>query len=99
MTIKIVTAIAVAASVLAMSSVAEAGGKRHGFNSSDSFQTVGHKRHGKRRHSKRHFHFSDHFYDGHRPYRTCRRLKRKAYYTGSRYWWKKYRRCASRYAY
>ncbi|MGI9355043.1 MAG: hypothetical protein ACR2PF_07780 [Rhizobiaceae bacterium] len=46
MTTKIVSEIAVTASVLAMSSIAEAGSKRCRFNASDSFQTMGHKRHG-----------------------------------------------------
>lgn len=96
MTMKIVTAIAVAASVLVMSNAAEAGGKRNGIHASDSFHSVQHKRHHKRGGFKRHFYF-DHY--GYNPGHACRRLKRKAYYTGSRYWWKRYRHCMNRYYY
>ena len=55
-----------------------------------------HKRHNRKhrhnRHVGGHF-FFDHDLHGDYPYRSCRRLKRKAYYTGSHYWWKKYRIC------
>lgn len=38
------------------------------------------------------------FTDGdYRPYRKCSWMKRKARRTGRRYWWKRYRRCKSRY--
>lgn len=81
MTMKTVTAIALAASVLAMSGAAEAGGKKRHFK---------HGGHGI------HFIFDQDYY-GHKPRRSCRWLKRKAYYSGSRYWWKRYRRCVNRY--
>ena len=49
-------------------------------------------RHGHRRHIGGHFYFDHGYYD--RPfYRSCRHLKRKAYRTGFRYWWKRYRNC------
>ncbi|MEM9331677.1 MAG: hypothetical protein AAGA53_10145 [Pseudomonadota bacterium] len=81
MTRKIITAVAVAASVLATVSVAEAGGKNKG----------------------RHFggkHFYGHVwhdYYGHRPVHNCRYFLKKAQYTGSPYWFKKYRRCINVY--
>ena len=100
MTLKILTAIAVATGVLAMSNAAEAGGKkRHGFHGHDHVKSVQHKRHHKhRRYNRRDRHFSIDFGNYHYPsVHSCRRLKKKAYYTGSRYWWKKYQRCINRY--
>ncbi|MEM7301316.1 MAG: hypothetical protein AAF468_09560 [Pseudomonadota bacterium] len=46
-----------------------------------------------------HGHYHGHVYRPHygSPYRACRWLKRKARYTGSRYWWKRYRRCIRAY--
>ena len=48
---------------------------------------------GGRRHRHRHFRF--HGYWDHYPvyYHGCYWLKKKAYRTGSRYWWKRYKRC------
>ena len=80
MTIKILTAVTVAASVLAGASVAEAGNKRHGYG------------HGN--------HHNNHYWGGYYEYEptyNCRYFFRKARHTGSRYWWKKYNRCISRY--
>lgn len=81
MTIKTVTALAVAASVLALSTAAEAGNKSHGRhygNGHIQFFWGGH----------RHF---DHIFESPR----CRYFFRKARRTGHRHWWKKYRRCIS----
>ncbi len=36
------------------------------------------------------------YYHGHRRYRPCRWLKRRARITGSPYWWRRYERCMSR---
>ena len=99
MTMKIITAIAVASSVLVMSNVAEAGSRAPGVYGGEFVQKIGHKRHRKHRHAK-HGLFYDHgYYYGHNPYRACRWLKRKARYTGSHYWWKRYQRCMDRYFY
>ena len=78
---KIITAFALAASVLATASVAEAGGKHKGG-----------------RHIGKHFHGHIwHDYNHYRPYRGCNRFLKKAKYTGSQYWFNKYRRCIGYY--
>lgn len=79
---KTVTAIAVAASVLALSTTAEAGGKRHSRhfgNNHIHFSWGGH---------------NDYDHDFTTTPR-CRYFFRKARHTGKRFWWKKYRRCIS----
>ena len=58
----------------------------------------GHGHHNRHRHAGGHF-FFDYDYYGDHAYRSCRYLKRKARYSGSRYWWKKYRRCMNRHYY
>lgn len=81
MTLKLITALTVAASVLASVSIAEAGGKHKG-------------RHG----GGKHFHGHVwHDYNDYRPYHNCRYYLKKARYTGSHYWFKKYRRCIGYY--
>ncbi|MEP0943836.1 MAG: hypothetical protein ABJH63_07700 [Rhizobiaceae bacterium] len=106
---KLITVIAVAASVLIMPNVSAAAGtfsNAQAFN--DSAQVIqiketrqrnrGRARHNRkhnRKHSRHvggHF-FFDHDYHGGYAHHSCRRLERKAYRTGSRYWWNKYRFC------
>ncbi len=82
MNTKTVTALAVAASVLALSTAAEAGGKRHGRHFGNNhiyFSWGGHRDY-------------DHDF---RSSPRCRYFFRKARRTGHRHWWKKYRRCIS----
>ncbi|HUS97341.1 MAG TPA: hypothetical protein VMX97_11420 [Hyphomicrobiaceae bacterium] len=53
------------------------------------------------KHFKKHKHFGIYLNIGgpgfagsyHRPYRSCGWLRKKARWTGSHYWWRKYRRC------
>ena len=78
MTRKIITTLALVASIMATVSVAEAGGKKKG----------------------RHFHghhFHGHVWHDYRPYHGCRHFLKKARYTGSPYWFNKYRRCIGYY--
>ncbi|MGI9350930.1 MAG: hypothetical protein ACR2O3_05155 [Rhizobiaceae bacterium] len=86
MTFKILKVFAVAASVLAVSSASEAGGKRHGS---------GYNKHGYGYHVRPY----DYGHGGYGYYQpeNCHYYFRKARYTGSHHWWKKYRRCISRY--
>ncbi len=106
---KLAAAIAVAAGVLIMPNMAQANGVVSNLQSISNIGQVhqiknnGHHNHRRARHNrhKKHRHFGGHFYFGHdyygRPsYHSCRRLKRRAYATGSRYWWKRYRRCMNR---
>ncbi|MEM7299611.1 MAG: hypothetical protein AAF468_00895 [Pseudomonadota bacterium] len=85
------TALAVAASLMVgavgsvtTSTAAEAG----------SVVKVHFKKKGRHFHRHRHFGYHHGYYN---PYRQCRWLKRKARRTGSRYWWREYRICMSRY--
>lgn len=88
MTLKILTAVALATTVFAVSTAAEAG-KRHGG---------GIKKH-RNFHHGGHIRFHDHWDGGYGYYEpaNCHYFFRKARHTGSRYWWKKYRICISRY--
>ena len=45
----------------------------------------------------RHFHHWDSWH--YRPHRGCHWLKRKARWSGKRYWWKRYYRCRASYYY
>ena len=107
---RLITAIAVAAGILIMPNVAQAAGTFSSVASTDNpgqvLQIKETRRHNsgrQRKHrSNRHnrhaggnFHFGSDYYDGH-VYRSCRFLKRKARYSGSRYWWNKYRNCMDR---
>ncbi len=103
MTTKIVTAIVLAASVLVVSSAAEAGQRRHGGHKVERHNKHFNKHNRHNRHdrwNKHRRHHNGHFgiYFGYEdPYELCAYYKRKAYHTGSRYWWKKYKRCIRRY--
>ena len=91
---------------VALSTTASAGttGGAQGFQNADLVIKVGHK-HRKRfkrfRRHKRHFHghwnygygFNNHGYGFH----GCGYFYRKAKWTGSRYWWRKYNRCVRYY--
>lgn len=91
MKIKIITLAAVAVSILAGATVAEAGGKRKGF----------HKPHkGHYGHNQRHGYHNRHNWHGGYYYTSgngCNYVFRKARRTGSPYWWNEYERCISRY--
>ena len=81
MTRKMITALTVAAGVMATVSVAEAGGKHKG-----------------RYIANKHIHGHVwHDYHDYRPVYNCRYFRIKARYTGSPYWYKKYRRCIGHY--
>lgn len=98
---KFITTIAVAAGILIAPNVAQAAGTFSNVKAiNDAGQVIQVKQ--SRRHNRRHHNrhaggrfFFDHNFHGDYPYRSCSRLKRKAFYTGSNYWWKKYRRCMS----
>lgn len=108
----IVAAIAIAAGVLMAPNGAQAAGpignQQALFEANQVVQIKQTRRH-KKRHVRKHRHrnhrhVGGHFFFGHgyhdRPYyRSCRFLKRKAYRTGSRYYWRKYRNCMDRYYY
>ncbi len=108
----IVAAIAIATSILIAPNGAQAGGligsqqslttlnqvqqvKQSRRHKKRNFRHNRHNRHRNHRHAGGNYFFGGHYFDGH-SYRTCRRLKRKAYHTGSRYWWNKYHRCMDR---
>jgi hypothetical protein len=104
---KLITAIAVATGVLIMPNTSLAAGLVGAMASVENAGQIiqiketrrrkpgrsrnqRHNRHN--RNAGGHFYFGPDFFDGH-IYRACRQLKRKARYTGSRYWWNQYRRC------
>lgn len=84
MTRKILTAVTLAATVLASASVAEAGkrGGKHFHGGHGGGYGYGHG-------------WND--YHGYEPAYSCHYYFKKLRYTGSPYWLKKYRRCISRY--
>ncbi|MEP1208156.1 MAG: hypothetical protein ABJM29_00330 [Rhizobiaceae bacterium] len=105
----IVAAIAITAGVLIAPMNAQAAGpigNQQALTETSQVQQIKQShRHKKRifrkKHRRGHRHVGGHFFFGHdyhdRPYyRSCRYLKRKAYRTGSRHWWRKYRRCMDR---
>lgn len=65
-------------------------------------QSAGNGGHVQKAGFKHRFKFKRHFFFHHKRHRggyggRCHWLKKKAHYTGSRYWWKKYKRCMYRY--
>jgi len=88
MNAKTVAALVLTASTLLGAVSAEAGNKGEHHNQSHK-----HFKH-KDKHYRPHFGV----YVGEYGYaRECRYLERKAYYTGSPYWWRKYKRCVVNY--
>ncbi|MCB1493818.1 MAG: hypothetical protein KDJ77_18780 [Rhodobiaceae bacterium] len=92
----ILAATAMAVTVVAGSAGAEAGQMNQGFNGTDAqVITIGHKHHWKKHHK---WHNGGYIVISD-PYRSCHFLKKKARYTGSRYWWNQYRLCVNGYYY
>ncbi|MEM7427922.1 MAG: hypothetical protein AAF441_17655 [Pseudomonadota bacterium] len=92
---------AAAAASIAIAAPASANASE-GFTNTDLVQQVGGKHFGKKRHFHgKHFGWGGGHYWGHRPYYHgfggCGYFYKKAKWTGSRYWWKKYKRCAHGY--
>ncbi len=80
------------------SSSAQASGWGTGIQGEGLVLQVGHK-HKHRRHGGIYFSFGGGHLDNHYYGENCRYYKRKARWTGRRYWWKKYRRCMYRNGY
>lgn len=97
MTKKILSTIAFAVGILAVTSTAEANNMRTGTIVADNtFEVIQiknkHRGNKHRRHNR-------HWGHGHFEFRPhgCGYFYRKARRTGSRYWWRKYDRCVDRY--
>lgn len=104
MIIKTLSALAVAIGMLIATAPAQAGSSPIGISvqkadfETSSLIKVGlkqahHRKFKRSRRGYRHRHFN--FGHGWYGYRGCGHLYRKARWTGSRYWWKQYRRCVA----
>lgn len=91
MTAKSIAAIALAASTMLVAATADAGTGKNSYGNRYNGHSYGSKYHG-HRYGHGHGYFDIHVWD-HDSYRSCGYFKRKAHYTGSSYWWKKYKRC------
>jgi len=95
MTAKTIAAIALAASTMLIAATADAGTSKNNHGHKYNGHNYGHMYDG-RGYGYGHGYFDVHFWDN-GSHRTCGYYKQKARYTGSSYWWKKYKRCVVRY--
>ena len=101
MNTKTIAIAAAIAGAIALSAPANAGtASANGFQNADLVVKVGHnggKRFKRFRGHKRHFGYGFHYGHGYKHYgygyRGCGYFLKKAKWTGSRYWWKQYRKC------
>lgn len=90
MTAKTITAITLAVGTMFIAASADAGTKKHDHGRNYHGHDHGHHYNYDRGH------YGFHAW-GHDTYRSCSYYKKKARYTDSSYWWKKYKRCVVRY--
>ncbi|MCB1493344.1 MAG: hypothetical protein KDJ77_16390 [Rhodobiaceae bacterium] len=93
----LVAAVAVAASIFAATGDADARDRGHGARNHAAV-TLKHRGHDRHWNGHGRWGHGGYIYVGN-PHRSCHFLKKKARYTGSRYWWNQYRLCVDGYYY
>lgn len=98
MNTKVIAIAAAIAGAIALSAPASAGtAGTPGFQNGDLVVKVGHNGGKRFKRFRKHRHFGWHYGHGFKHYgygfRGCGYFYKKAKWTGSRYWWNKYKRC------